>query len=466
MSLPTRFTLPIQQQGKKLRQYIAAFSVCTGSLAAGAVLGWTGNISEDIKVNSYAGLIIDDNILSWIGSLAILGAATGCFCIVKFCDLLGRKKALLCLVIPFVIGWLLIIFPKFVTMIYIGRFLTGMAGGAFCVAAPLYTCEIAENDIRGTLGSYSDLFVTVGILFAYVTAFFVGINTYTVCVAVLPILFAVLFFFQPESPVHNVKRNRDDKAERILLSLRGNAYDSKTEIENIRKFLFTDSGGSVSFTESIRKKATQRASLICFGLMFFQQIGGIIAVVFYSRTIFESSRSTLDPKISTIIIGLLQVIFNSISSLAVDKLGRRILLITSNFVITLSALSLGIFLSLKERRLVDESTLTSLGLLPLISLSAFVTSFSLGMGPIPWVMLAELFPFEIKTIATGAAGTFSWLTAFFVTKFYLDFQNAIGADFTFYMFGGLSLIGTLFIYLFVPETKGKSLAEIQVELSR
>lgn len=131
-------------------------------------MGWTSNISEDMKGGKYNDIPIDDDSLGWIGSCVTLGAMVMCFPIGYICDWLGRKPTMLLLTIPFTIGWIIIIFAGSVELLYVGRFITGMAGGAFCVSAPMYTSEIAEKEIRGTLGSYFQLLLTVGILFSYI----------------------------------------------------------------------------------------------------------------------------------------------------------------------------------------------------------------------------------------------------------------------------------------------------------
>ncbi|KAK4877061.1 hypothetical protein RN001_009567 [Aquatica leii] len=466
MSINEAPKLILKQEGKKLPQYVATLSVCLGSLAAGAVLGWTGNISEDMKSESYRGISIDDDSLGWIGSMATLGAAFGCIPIGKLCDQLGRKKAMLYLTIPFMIGWILIIFPQSLTMIYVGRFLTGMAGCAFCVSTPIYTCEIAEKSIRGALGSFFDLSLTVGILLAYIVPIFASMLVHTICMSILPIFFVIVFIFQPESPTYTIKINKEKKARTDLIRLRGSKYDIEPEIEIIKKECLVDDCSKISFVETIKKKGTQKAFIICFSIMFFQQAGGINAVIFYSGTIFETCGSTLDPKLATLVLGVMQMIATFIASAFVDKIGRRVLLICSNAIVTLSGLVLGFYFTLKERSLVSTDTISALGFLPVISLSVFVTLFSLGMGPIPWLLSTELFPSEVKSLGTGLAATINWLTAFFVTKFYLDLENAIGGDNTFYMFSVISLFGTLFIYFYLPETKGKALLEIQAELNR
>lgn len=249
-----------------------------------------------------------------------------CFPIGYFCDLVGRKYAMLSLIIPFTAGYLIIIFANSLVMLYVGRFVTGMAGGAFCVSAPMYTSEIAQKEIRGALGSYFQLLLTVGVLFAYILATFTSIMAYTIILAVIPLIFGAVFFFQPETPVYLLKKGKEEEARASLLRLRGNKYDVDAEIKDIKAQLEADERNKVPFMKSISKRATKKAFLISFGLMFFQQLSGVNAVIFYTGTIFTDAGVELG-KVATIIVGAMQVGATFVASLIIDKLGRKILLL-------------------------------------------------------------------------------------------------------------------------------------------
>lgn len=437
-----------------------------GAVACGAVLGWTANIEKNQEKNiEFNNITIGDSEIGWIGSFATLGALLSCIPIAIFCDFVGRKLAMLLLVIPFMLGWLLIIFATSVEMIYAGRFITGFSGGAFCVSAPLYTSEIAETPIRGALGSYFQLLLTVGILLAYFIAYFTSVIPYTIICAIFPLIFGFAFFFQPETPVYNLKKGNETAAREALRKLRGDYYDIESEIKEIKHLLAETERTKVSFIESFKTIQAKKASMIVFGLMFFQQLSGINAVIFYTSEIFDSAGSSLQPQIATIIIGVLQVIATFVSSLIIDKFGRRILLLGSDIFMVISGAILGLFFSLKERELIDKETVETLGFIPILALSVFIIVFSLGYGPIPWMIASEISPTETKSALSSAAGTFNWFLAFIVTKFYGDIKTATGGDVTFYIFSVISVLGTLFVIIFVPETKGKSLEQIQKELS-
>ncbi|KAF2892678.1 hypothetical protein ILUMI_13495 [Ignelater luminosus] len=436
-----------------------------GSVVIGTVLGWTSNISVEMKKGNYNELPIDDDSLGWIGSSATLGAMVMSFPMGFMCDKLGRKLSMLLLTIPIIIGWLLIINANSLVMIYIGRFICGMIAGAYCVSAPLYTSEIAEKEVRGTLGSCFQLFYTIGLLFTYIVALAVDMKIYTIVLTVMPLVFAAIFFFEPETPIFRMKQKREAEARESLLRLRGNKYDVDAELREIKSALEEEDNNQVSFLKSIKKRSTKKAAIICFSLMFFQQATGVNAVVFYMSTIFESAGSGLDPKIATTIVGVIQVVSTFVSSLVIDRLGRRILLIGSNFFMAISGCLLGIFFTLQERELVDRQTLATLGFLPIAALSLFMIVYSMGIGPIPWMISSELFPAEIKSLAISVAVTFNWFIAFLITKFYLNLKNAIGGDVTFYIFSVIGLVGTVFVSFVVPETKGKSFDQIQRELN-
>lgn len=449
---------------KKFPQYIAAITATLSALASGIILGWTSPITSELENGKYHNISISKEEMGWIGSFVTLGAMTMCFPFGIICDLIGRRPALLLLIIPFSVGWSLIVWAKSLLMLYIGRFITGMAAGACCVAAPLYTSEIAQKEIRGTLGSYFQLMVTIGIFFAYVVGKFASPTHYTVICAMVPFVFFILFVFQPESPLYSLKKARVETARNALIRLRGSNYNVDAEIDSIKAVLENSSQNSTSIYESLKRTAAKKALIIALALMFFQQLSGINAIIFYTSDIFKASGTKLDPQTAAIIVGGFQAISTFISSLIVDKLGRRMLLISSDFVMAFAAIFLGLFFTLKDRQLLSTDTLSMLGFLPIVSLCVFVIMFSMGLGPIPWTISGEMFTPELKSFAASSAGTFNWFLAFLVTKFYLELEIEMGGDVMFYIFSLICFIGSLFCYFVVPETKGKTIEQVQKEL--
>ncbi|KAF5269946.1 hypothetical protein FQR65_LT05745 [Abscondita terminalis] len=453
-----------KNKSTKFPQYLATITVCLGAISTGTVLGWTGNISDTLLEGKYNDIPINETDFGWIGSIANLGSMFVCFPIGIICDKIGRKYASLLLTIPFIVGWLLIIFANSVVMMLVGRFVIGVAGGGFCIAAPLYASEVGQKQIRGALGSYFQLFLTFGILISYVLGYAVDTKIFTIIVAVIPVVFFVAFLFQPETPVFRMKQGREDEARAILKRLRGEKYNLDEEIADIKKVLEELKNNNVTLSDSLKKRSTRIAAIVSFSLMFFQQGGGIKAVIFYTSRIFEDSGSSVSPTQATMIIGAIQFAATFVSSNVVDRLGRRVLLLLSSFFMAVGLIILGVFFTLQGT--LDKDTLDALGVMPIVGVAIFITVYSLGLGPISWMISSELYPTEIKSVASAAAGTFNWFVAFVVTKFYGDLRIAVGGDVTFYMFAGICVLAFIFNFFVVPETKGKSLEQIQKELNK
>lgn len=157
----------------------------------------------------------------------------------------------------------------------------------------------------------------------------------------------------------------------------------------------------------------------------------------------------------------MQVIATFVSVMIVDRAGRRVLLLLSSSIMALCTILLGVFFYMQEK---DTDSVHGIGWLPMFSLCVFIIMFSIGFGPVPWLMMGELFPSDIKGVAGSIAGTSNWLLAFIVVKFFDPVKEIIGPAATFWVFSGITIVGFFFVWFIVPETKGKSLNEIQTML--
>ncbi|KRG06534.1 facilitated trehalose transporter Tret1-2 homolog isoform X2 [Drosophila mojavensis] len=443
-------------------QYVAALAAAGGAFAAGTLLGWTSPAeTEIINEGDAYGFHVSSEQYSWVSSFMTLGAACVCIPIGFLINFIGRKWTMLLLVAPFVLGWALLIWAQNVIMMYIARFILGIAGGAFCVTAPMYTGEIAQKDIRGTLGSFFQLMITIGILFVYGIGAGLKVFWMSIVCGILPIIFGVIFFFMPESPTYLVSKNRSESAVKSIQWLRGTEYDYRPELEELHQTDHEIRENKVNVLAALARPVTIKALSISLGLMFFQQLSGINAVIFYSEAIFEDANTGISSSMSTILIGVMQVVATFVSTMVVDKLGRRILLLASGAVMALSTTAIGVYFFMKDR---NADSVENLGWLPVASLCIFMIMFSIGYGPVPWLMMGELFATDIKGFAGSIAGTINWVLAFIVTKTFKNLNESLGSGGTFWLFAGVTLVGVIFVFLAVPETKGKSLNEIQMEL--
>lgn len=429
-----------------------------GALAAGAGFAWTSPAEIRVVNETVYGFEVSAEQWSWVGSSATLGAALMCIFIGTIMDCVGRKAAMLLLIVPFSVGWAALLWPQNVYMLYFGRFAVGLAAGAFFAVAPVYISEIASNQNRGRLCSYFQLMVTVGILYAYVIGDVFGVFTFSVLCAIVPLLFGALFVFMPETPHYYCRQNKPSEAAKSLQWLRGENYDLMPEMLEISG---TATVLEPNMLNELQSPATKRAFIISLALMLTMQFSGINAVIFYTETIFEAANTGIAGSRATIIVGGMQVLATYAASLVIDRLGRRVLLIISTSFMCLSSIGIGIYFYMHDHH---PQTAAHWNWLPIVALCLYIVAYSLGLGPVSWVLIGELFAAEIKGVATSTSVTVSWLLAFLVTKSFSNVRDLIGLGETFWLFAFFSAFGCVFVMLLVPETKGKSLLEIQVYL--
>lgn len=290
----------------------------------------------------------------------------------------------------------------------------------------------------------------------YIFGAFINWNTLAGIAVVPTALMAICMFFMPETPSWLISHNKKSEAEQSLKALRASDSDTSQELAQLQEEAKSSESASFSL-----KLYGQRAHLCPFllalGLMFFQQFSGINAVMFYATDIFSDSGSSIEPKYATIIIGVAQVIATIVGSLLVDRLGRKMLLNASGALHVLSTASLGLYYYC-----IGEGTGGGdYGWVPLASLVVFIIGFSIGYGPIPWLMIAEITPNLSRSATSAFATAFNWTCAFLITKNFELLKEAITKHGTFFLFSGISLLSIVFVVLTLPETKGKSEVEIQ-----
>ncbi|XP_042206691.1 facilitated trehalose transporter Tret1-like isoform X4 [Homarus americanus] len=343
-------------------------------------------------------------------------------------------------------------------MLIVGRLLIGLCTGVTCIAVPTYIGEFSSPDIRGALGSCFQLMAVGGIEFAYV--FGIVMSTWRglagIC-AIPPIIYLTLLLFVKESPIYLLSKGKEREAREALQYFRGKNYNIEAEMKLMRKTQ-DDAQQNKASLRDLKTPYILKPLLISCTLMVFQQLSGINAVLFNLDKIFKGSGSTLATDIGPIIVGAVLVSATVIASVLMDKAGRKILLVVSAAVMCLSLVALDIFFYAMQQ---DEVwAADKLSWLPLTSLIVFVTAFSVGSGPIPWLMMGELFSLNVRESASGLATMVNWSTSFLVTLVFQPLQVAIGPYGVYWFFAGCCVINFIFCILVVPETKGKTLQEI------
>ncbi|XP_062558185.1 facilitated trehalose transporter Tret1-like [Armigeres subalbatus] len=455
----------LQDALRSKRQYMAALIANLAIACMGASMAWTSPVEPKLKILAESPLsaIPTSSELSWIGSILTLGSLAG----PSFAGLVayrfGRKPALLGSAAFFLVSYVLFLTATTVAQILVGRFVQGCGIGFAITITPLYVAEMATDNRRGALGSLVQTFITLGLLFDY------GIGPYVSYVAfqwiqmALPIVFILAFILMPETPHFYVSRGNYLAAERSLSYIRGEPIDDlKGEFDTIKFSVEESMRNRGSFKDLFTNHANLRALTICTGVVVFQQLSGINPVQFFAQTIFEKTKSSLSADLNAIIIGVCQVVSSVVTALIVDRVGRRPTLLASAIGMCCSLAALGAYFYLDDSK---SPATESLAFLPVTSLVVFCVMFCTGFGPIAWVLLGEMFAPNIKSLASSVVSSICWLTSFFVLFYFSSVDEAIGSHWLFWIFAICCAMAFVFTYVFVVETKGLSLPEIQARLN-
>lgn len=397
---------------------------------------------------------------SWIGSLMPLAALAGGIIGGPLVDYIGRRRTLILLAPPFFVGWMLIATASVVHLVLAGRSICGLCVGIGSLAFPVYLGETIQPEVRGTLGLFPTAIGNIGILICYLVGKYFNWSELAYLGAALPVPFLILMIMIPETPRWYISQGREEEARKALQWLRGKNTQIDSELRDIA-LSDAESKSDTSFKELFSMKY-MKSILILLGLMTFQQLSGINAVIFYTVNIFEMSGSSVDKNLSTIIVGIVNFASTFVATAIIDRAGRKKLLYISSVTMTITLVILGSFFYVQDNLKQDVA---NLGWIPLASLMIYLLGFSLAFGPIPWLMMGEILPAKIRGNAASICTAFNWLCTFTVTKTFQNMVDSIGCAGTFWLFGAICFVGLFFVIIFVPETRGKSLEQIENKMT-
>ena len=397
-------------------------------------------------------------------SSALLGCIIGGLISGLFSSRFGRKNSLITAAILFLLSALGSAYPEFLFFsqgepslallltFNFYRIIGGIGVGLASAVVPIYIGEIAPAKIRGRLVSFNQFAIIFGMLIVYFVNWGIAngnslewINDigwrYMFASEAIPaLLFATLLLFVPETPRYLALNNQDTKALAILTKING-AKEAKSILSDIKKTVTVTSGKVFSYGKKI----------IVIGILLsvFQQFVGINVVLYYAPRIFESLGAAKDASmIQTIVMGLVNVIFTVVAIMTVDRWGRKPLLISGSI-----GMAIGMF------GVAGMAFSNIIGISTLIFIIIFTASFMMSWGPICWVLISEIFPNRIRGQAVAIAVASQWAANYFISSTYpamMEFSSGL----TYVFYGVMSVLSAIFIWKMVPETKGKSLEEM------
>ncbi|HEY1821138.1 MAG TPA: sugar porter family MFS transporter [Trebonia sp.] len=392
-----------------------------------------------------------------VTSLLLVGAVVGALTAGRIADVLGRRLTVLITALVFIVGVLLAAFTPTYPLLLIARFIIGLAVGSASMVVPLYIGEIVPPRMRGGLVSLNQLAITAGILVSYLIDYGLsGSGNWRLMFGLATVPAVLLFvgmLFQKESPHWLIRQGREDDARQVLRRVRDES-DIDGEIREVREVSQREGGYRDLVSPRVRP-------LLMVGVLLavFQQITGINTVIYYAPTLLQGAGLGNNAALlANVVNGCVNVGMTIVAICLLDKVGRRPLLLSGT-----AGMAVG--MAIVACSFLGGSDLKGgLAIVAIVGLLIYTGSFAIGLGPVFWLLIAEIYPLKIRGAAMSVASMANWGANFVVTISFLTLLGAIGGVGVFFLFGFLTLVALAYFWRKVPETKGRSLQEIEREL--
>jgi sugar porter (SP) family MFS transporter len=436
-------------------------------------------IKEDLKIN--------DTQVEVVAGILNLCALAGSLAAGRTSDYIGRRYTIVLASITFLLGAILMGYAPSYAILMTGRCTAGIGVGFALMIAPVYSAEISSPSSRGFLTSLLELCISLGILLGYLSDYFFGKMTLKLgwrmmlgiaAVPSLALTFGILKM--PESPRWLVMQGRLGDAKKVLLLVSNSKEEAEARFCDIK----TAAGIDENCQEDVVKlpttargegvwkellltpsQAVRRILITAIGIHFFEHATGIEAVVLYSPRIFKKAGITDKDKLllATVGVGLTKTAFIFIATFWIDRVGRRRLLLISTGGMIAALTGLGFSLKMVEHS--EEKLLWALSL-SIVAIYTYVAFFSIGLGPITWVYSSEIFPLKLRAQGASIGVAVNRVMNATVSMSFISIYKAITIGGSFFMFAGISVLAWVFFYFSLPETKGKSLEEMEALFSK
>lgn len=395
----------------------------------------------------------------WAASAAIWGCVIGVLFAGVLSDRFGRKKVLIVTALLFATSAILSALPNNLIQFSLARLIGGFGVGAASMISPMYISEMAPSNIRGRLVTFYQLAIVLGINLVYFVNLQIAgsgdelwnIDTgwrYMLASEVIPaVLFLIALIFVPESPRWLIANDHESKARDILTKINGPAQAQEI-VSEVQDSLQEEQGT----LRELFATGYRIAIIIGVVLAIFSQITGINAIIYYAPEIFKSvGFGTESALFQTVIIGVVNVLFTFVAIWLIDQAGRKTLLLygVSGMIICLFGMGISFYLDLSS------------GPILLIFILGYIASFACSLGPIPWVIISEIFPTKTRGLAMSLCIVMLWIGVILITQFFPILLNSVGGAYTFWIFMVNAIILLLFVWRMVPETRQKTLEEIE-----
>ncbi len=395
-----------------------------------------------------------------VTSMVLVGAVIGAAVGGPLTDRFGRKPIIIIMAVLFAVGSLLSAAAGNAYMLMVARTILGLAIGTASMLTPLYLSEMAPAEKRGMIVSLNQFCITLGILLSYLVDYsFANVDgtwRWMLGVGAIPgILLGVGMAVLPESPRWLASRGRYDEAEHVLQGLR-NKTDVSEELSGLKRDI-SQEANDASLSALFSAPKARLPLIVGIGLAVFQQVTGINTVIYYAPSIFKTAgfESNSAAILATVGIGVVNVLMTVVALLLLDTAGRRKLLLWGLGIMTVCLVAIFFAFSMG----------TSVGGITAVALAAYVGGFAIGLGPIFWLIIAEIFPLAYRGRGMSVASMANWGSNLIVALVFLDLIRLLTPGGTFLLFAVLTVAAFAFAWKYVPETNGRTLEQIEADLA-
>ncbi|XP_056636606.1 uncharacterized protein LOC130445117 isoform X1 [Diorhabda sublineata] len=450
---------------KNFYLYYSALTASMMSMATGCKQVWNSPVipklmSNDTSINPL-GIPISVLQVSLLTALNPIGIIMGTVLIGKLPDIIGRKKTLILITTGGMVSFIGLYFARYLYQYIILLLLMSTNVSAVIIVAPIYTAEIAEDCNRGNLGSLMTFWAVLGQLYGYVVGAVTTVNTFFLLCALPSFIVLIMSIFIPESPIYLSMKGDKIGGMRVLKTLRPSKTMSDIETEFYEKeHVLNDKKKDehVSLKSFCVSRSVRKALILSIATRCLSDLSGLTIVLSFMATLLNDAQTNISGDNLAIIVMVIKILASIVTIFVIEKAGRRILILSSALVCGTSMFALGLYFYFKINNYLLHR---SLGLIPIIAIVCFLSSYSFGLSAVPCVLRAELLPNELRAIGSSIAQFIGTAALIAVSFAYPLVSTYLGVQYNMFTFSLFCFTGFTFLFFHLPETKGKSFAEIR-----
>ncbi|XP_047035673.1 facilitated trehalose transporter Tret1-like [Helicoverpa zea] len=456
-----------EKVGSKHNQILMSIVVCMPILAYGTAMGWISP-NKALLMGDYSpsNSPLSEEDVSWMASIMFIFAPIAVFVYGVAADKFGRKNALLFASVPISIGWAVKLMCAHPIALIGARALIGFGSGGGFVVCPLYVKEISEDSIRGMTGTFVIFSQTAGNLLVFVLGDLLPFNTVLWILLAIPLIHFCILLRLPETPSYLIKCGRNEDSAKVLAWLRSVPVDDKSISEEVDRLIIEQTTSEPKFSPKLlfSDKTAVKAFWVALIVNLTREFCGCIAVLVYASHIFtEAGRDpgtsiALSPNKQSILLAAVQIIGSFLACQLVDRAGRKPLLAVTSVVAGFSMCLLGVWFYLQSIGVFMP------GWVPIVALCVCIFADASGLQPLPFVIMTEMFNFQLRGTVATLIMAISLGTDFALLKLFAPLNVWIGYHSTFWIFSFICLSNVFYLIFCVPETKMRSLEDIYADL--